>query len=856
MLKKFFVFSLVLWMLGVASLLSAGPGLPRDFDPDPAIPTPAEVLGFEVGEWHPRHDQIVAYFEQLAERSDRVSLEILGHTHGERPLPLLVFAAPERLAGIDDLAEQRRRQALAGEGPAVIWLGYSVHGNEPSGASAALVTAWYLAASNDPEVLAWLDDLIIVMEPVLNPDGLDRFAHWVNMHRGRHPVADPADREHNEAWPNGRTNYYWFDLNRDWLPLVHPESRLRAAQLQRWMPHVLTDHHEMGPNTTYFFQPGVPERNNPLTPERNYELTAEIAEFHARILDQAGEPYFTRELFDDYYLGKGSTYPDLTGGIGILFEQASSRGHVQDTVYGARHFVDTVANQVRTSLSTLQAGHALADELIAYQAEFFRTARQQARASRQAGWLLGDGGDPLRAYHLVDLLLAHGVEIRPVTQRVTIDGREHAPGSAWLIPADQNQFRFLRSIFEIVTEPGMDTFYDVSAWPLALSYGLPLEEVRRLPSAGSPLVEAVPPVVSSVAEEAIAWLLPWDQFGAAPVLAALLQEGYRVQAANQPMVARIAGERRELVAGSLVMHPGLQPAGLPPLAERLAALAERHTVNVLAADSGLVFEGSDLGSPSVPVLQAPVVAMLTGEGIRPNHAGYIWHWFDTRLEQPLVRLDWQHLWRVDLSRYTHLILPDGQYGQLPGWASDQLARFVRQGGTLVAARNAASWVEQLPLDWMFSSPDTGSDANASSTERRAHSQFQGDFARQLIGGSALSADLDITHPLGFGYRHRDVVVFRRGAHRLQTLDNAYAQAAIYADVPLAAGFLSPENASRLAGSTALDLSHHGAGRVVRMADDYLFRGYWLGTERLFANAIFFSQITRRTEMPAWTRDAD
>ncbi|MGY6587381.1 MAG: M14 family metallopeptidase [Wenzhouxiangella sp.] len=850
--KTLLALTLVLFSISVVSRAVAGLGLPADFEPDPAIPTPAEVLGFEPGEWHPRHDQIVDYLTELAERSDRVSIEILGQTHGERPLPLLVFASPERLTDIDQIAADRRRQALAGEGPAVIWLGYSVHGNEPSGASAALVTAWYLAASNDPEVLAWLDDLVIVMEPVLNPDGLDRFAHWVNMHRGRHPVADPADREHNEAWPNGRTNYYWFDLNRDWLPLVHPESRLRAAQLQRWMPHVLTDHHEMGPNTTYFFQPGVPERNNPLTPERNYELTAEIAQFHARILDQAGEAYFTRELFDDYYLGKGSTYPDLTGGIGILFEQGSSRGHLQDTVYGPRSFADTVANQVRTSLSTLQAGHALADELIAYQAEFFRTARDEARASRQAGWVLGDGNDPVRAHKLVDLLLAHGIEIRPATDTVRIEGQDYSPGSAWVIPADQNQYRFLRSVFELVTDPGMDVFYDVSAWPLALSYGLPLAEVRRLPASGDPLNQAPPHRVSAPAVEPVAWLVRWDQYGAAPLLAALLAEGYRVQAVTEPVLTRIDGEQRRLVAGSLVIHPGMQPEALSPLAERLSELAQRHAVEVLAADSGLVLEGPDLGAPSVPVLRAPKVAMLTGEGVRPNHAGYIWHWFDTRLEQPLTRLDWHHLWRVDLSNYTHLIIADGQYDLLPNWVVDRITQFVRQGGTLIAARNASAWVERLDLDWAFvAENDNGNGANGELPERRPYGDFQGDFARQLIGGSALNVVLDTSHPLAFGYSQSEAVTFRRGAHRLSSLNNAYSRAAVYSDDPLAAGFMSAENRERLAGATALDLSHHGQGRVVRMADDFLFRGYWLGTERLFANALFFSPLVRPTQLPPW-----
>jgi hypothetical protein len=829
---------------------AAAPGLPADFEADPAIPTPADVLGFEPGEWHPRHDQIVSYLERLAEASDRVQIETLGQTHGLRPLKLLTFAAPERLAELERWRADRRQASRAGEGPVVVWLGYSVHGNEASGASAALVTAWYLAAARNPQVRAWLDDMIIVMEPVLNPDGLDRFAHWVNMHRGQNPVADPVDREHNEAWPNGRTNYYWFDLNRDWLPLVHPESRLRAQQLQAWLPHVLTDHHEMGPNTSYFFQPGVPERNNPLTPERNFELTAAIAEYHGRILDQAGELYFTRELFDDFYLGKGSTYPDLTGGIGILFEQGSSRGHVQDTVYGPRTFADAVANQVRTSLSTLQAGHALADELIAYQRDFFRSARDQAGRARDAGWVLGDGGDPRRAQALVELLLAHDIEVRPVTARIDIQGQSYAPGSAWVIPASQDQYRFLRSVFEPVTELEMDTFYDVSAWPLALSYGLPLESLRRLPASGEPLVQLTPLSPAFPAASGAAWLVPWDQYGAPAVLAALLADGYRIQVASEPLRTRSDQGEVELVRGSLVLHQGMQPDNLVPLAERLRELAGEQSVQVLIAERGLSLAGPDLGSPAVPVLSPIRPALLTGNGLRSTHAGYIWHWFDQRLEQPLSRIDWDSLFMVDLSQYSHLILPDGNYEFLPGWAVDRITGFVRQGGTLIAARGASAWVETLPLDWVFAAPDEDdSDQPAGAPERRPYADFTGDFARELIGGSALNIELDLTHPLAFGYREPTQVVFRRGRHQLKPHPNAYVQAGVYAEQPLAAGYLSDDNRERLSGAPALVATQHGAGRVIRMADDYLFRAYWLGSERLFANALFFSQLIRPTELP-------
>src|SRR6056297_1280956 len=845
----------------------AAPGLPATASLDPRVPSPAEVLGFEPGERHPRHDQVVSYFRALAAASDRVRVEEIGRTHDGRPLLLAYFAHPDRLQSLDALRASRQQASREGAGPPVAWLGYSVHGNEASGASAALVMAWYLAASQSPEVTGWLDQMIIVMEPAINPDGLDRFAHWANMHRGRHPSADPADREHHEAWPNGRTNYYWFDLNRDWMPLTEPESRARVRHYHQWRPHVVTDVHEMGSENSYFFQPGVPERTNALIPADNQVLAMELAERHGEILDAAGEPFYARESYDDYYVGKGSTYPDLTGSVGILFEQGSARGHRMGTPYGERSFADAIANQVRTSISTLRGTAALAPRLLEYQAGFFRENRHQARRDRSSGWLVGDGGDPVRAAALIELLLGHEVEIRPVTETVEIDGRRYPPGRAWFVPAVQDHYLLLRSLFEASTEPPAETFYDVSAWPLQHAFNLPLTQPRRAPDTGDPLATA-PPVERGIvsAEKPVAWLVPWDQQNAPAVLAALLAEDYRVQAITRPLVPGApdeSAESGELVRGSLVIHRGIQPEGHPPVGERLAELGARHGVRVLAAGSGLSREGIDLGSPSASMLEAPRIALLTGDGLNPYNAGYAWHWFDTRLQQPVTQLDWSRA-AGKLEDYSVVVLPDGRYDRMPDRLAEALTRFVQDGGRLLALRRAAQWVETLELDWAFADAaeagqpqadaakagnDKDGNGEAQALERRAYGDYDDDRGRQQIGGSVLRMRLDVTHPLAFGYRQPEISVLRRGAHALRPAANPYGQPGAYAEDPLVAGFLSAENRDRLAGGTALSVTRHGPGVVVRIADDYLFRGYWRGTETLFANALFFSGLVEDTPPP-------
>jgi len=825
----------------------AAPGLPDDVQFDESVPTPGEVLGFEPGERHPRHDQIVTYLRRLAEHSDRVKLDQIGQSHGGRPQLLLTFAHPDRLADIDDIRSGRREAARSGEGPPVVWMGYSVHGNEASGASAALVMAWYLAAGQDQRVRRWLDEMILVMEPAINPDGIDRFAHWVNMHRGQHPSADPDDREHAEGWPDGRTNYYWFDLNRDWLPVVHPVSQNRLRHYHLWRPHVITDHHEMGRNSTFFFQPGIPERANPLISEANQQLTGDIADFHGRALDEAGQPFYARESFDDFYIGKGSTYPDVTGGIGILFEQSSSRGVVQESDYGRKRFDETVANQVRTSISTLDGALAHADELVAYQRDFFSDARERAAEWDQAGWLLGDGGDPARAHALIGMLLNHDVTVYPVEGNVSIADGSYGAGSAWAIPADQDAYLMLKSMFEADTELEVETFYDVSAWPMAMAHDLPLTTARRLPSTGEALNEPPAHRPDDVDADALAWLVPWNQYRADAVLADLLEDGYRVQVATEPLTAAVDGGERAFGRGSLVIHSGIQPDEADPAGPRLAELSKQHGVEVVAAGRGMAVSGVDLGSPSVPVLEPVSAAVLTGRDVSAYAAGAVWHWFDTRLAHPVSQLDAHSLRSGDLDGHTHLIVPPGRYGSLADSVKAGIVDFVRSGGTLVAFGGAAETVESLDLGWNLVG-DEGEDEDAD-PERRSYGDYRQDYARELIGGTALRVDLDLTHPLAWGYADEELVLFRQGRHRLKAIDNPYAQVGVYADDPLAAGYLSASNREKISGTAALSVSRHGAGTVVRIADEPLFRGYWRGGEKLFANALFFSQLVSATRLP-------
>jgi hypothetical protein len=365
-----------------------------------------------------------------------------------------------------------RPPALAGR-PVVVWLGYSdprqraLEGPTPRCSSP---TTWRRRGA---EVEELLERTVVLLDPSLNPDGLARFAHWVACTAaaaGRRP----ATASTVEGWPSARTNHYWFDLNRDWLLLQHPESRARVATLQRWRPNVVADFHEMGTDSTFFFQPGVPSRQNPLTPERNLELTREIARFHADAFDRAGSLYYSEETFDDFYYGKGSTYPDVQGAVGILFEQASSRGIRAAQRPGGAHLRRSVANQLRASFSTL-AG-AAAKRTTCSPGSATSTARPcgRRRPDPVGGWIVGRPAATRRARHeLVAILDAHGIRVHRLARDTSAGGATFAAGEAFVVPAAQRQARLAEALFERRTEFADETFYDVSAWTLPLAFGLP-----------------------------------------------------------------------------------------------------------------------------------------------------------------------------------------------------------------------------------------------------------------------------------------------------------------------------------------------------------------------------------------------
>lgn len=848
--------------VAAADVPTLGQYLPEGVSYDPAIPKPADVLGFEVGEWHVRHDLLVAYMRALAEASPRVQLEVTGHTHEARPLILLTISDPANLARIDDirqthlrLSDPAARDQPVDDQPVVVHLGYSVHGDEASGANASLAVAYHLAAAEDEATRRWLREAVILLDPSLNPDGLGRFAQWVNMHRGDVLVGDPNHREHNQAWPSGRTNHYWFDLNRDWLLAQHPESRARLATFHRWRPNVHTDHHEMGTDSTFFFQPGVPSRKNPLTPDENAQLTAKIAAYHSQVLDRKGRLYYTEETFDDFYYGKGSTYPDIHGSVGILFEQASARGHLQESASGPLPFPFAIENQVAVSFSTLAAAVDLRRDLLDYQMRFFRDAAAEVEAGTLRGWIFGDGGDVARARAMIEVLDQHHIAVQAVGRGIEIGGRRYEPGAAWVVAAAQPQGRLARALFEHVKEFADSTFYDVSTWTLPHAFGLPFTELDaaalRTVSAAPEREAPAPALTVAPRTDVVAWAIDWDSYWAPRALDDLLAVGAHVRVATEPFVAATTAGARRFDVGTIVIVRGLQRDVTPDeLGDLLAAAGELTGVTVHALESGLTGVGIDLGSPSLRPLRAPEIALVVGPGVSMYEAGEAWHLLDHRFQMAVTLLDRERIarGRGDLGRYTHLILVDGEWNRMGDRFNENVAAFVESGGVLLAVKRAAQWAEQALLRPNQEGEETEGESgdDEAQPERRPYGSYRADQAVELVSGAIFSVDLDPTHPVAYGYRERALPVFRDSPLVFGPEPDPYTTVAAHTESPLLSGYASQENVDKIAGTPALTARRLGAGLVVRYAFDPNFRAFWWGTSKLFLNPLFFGSVVEPT----------
>ncbi|MFP4690364.1 MAG: M14 family zinc carboxypeptidase [Bacteroidales bacterium] len=823
----------------------------EDIPYDDNVPSPEDFLGYQPGEWHIQHALMVQYMERIAETSERAMIYEYGRTYEHRPLVHLVITSEENQRNLDEIQAnhlaltdpERSADLDVSNMPAVVRLGYGVHGNEQSAHNAAPLVAYYLAAGQSAKVQELLENVVIVIDPSLNPDGQDRFASWVNRNKSKTLNPDPNDREFRDVWPGSRTNHYWFDLNRDWLPVQHPESRGRVEAYHEWMPNINTDHHEFGSSSTFFFQPGEPLRVNPRTPDVTDELTMEVGKYHAKFFDEIGQTYYTQQGFDDFYYGKGSTYPDVQGSIGILFEQASTRGHLRETIHGVIPFAQTIRNQVLVSMSSLEASLEMRETLLEHLRRTFASAVEEAEQDDFEAWIFGDSYDQGKNYHLHDILKTHQVDFYDISESVHIDGQDFEPGSAWVVPLKQKQYRLIQSMFERMVEFEDSLFYDVSTWTLPYAFNMPYGKVssaRQLRNIQDNVVEEIglPEGRVEGGESHVAYLFEWDDYYAPKALYYLQNQGLRTHVATEPFTMPLADGPKEFNFGSIMVPVQTQDIDQSRVYEIINEAAAETGITIHPVRSSLVDEGINLGSGSFASLRKPEVLMLIGSGTSSSSAGEVWHMLDQRFHMPVTKVELDRISSTNLNRYNVIVMVSGSFNGLGDSGREALSDWVRSGGTIVAVGSANRWLERNDfIDMEFlSTPDI-------EEEGRLPYYMRGDIrGARRISGSIFMTSLDTTHPVGYGYRRESLPVYVSGTFGAKPNDNPFANPVVFNENSLVSGYVWEPYLNVLDGSSGVQVNRSGRGTVVSIIHNPNFRGFWFGNSKLFMNSLFFGQI--------------
>ena len=786
---------------------------------DQTIPKPSEVIGHEVGEWHVTHDKLVQYMYAIANSSDRVIIEETGRTYENRPLLILKVSSPDNLKNLEKIKENHisltngKKISEFTNMPAVVYQGFSVHGNEASGSNASLLGLYYLAASNETETLEILNNTVILYDPCLNPDGLQRFANWVNSNKNLIPNPDNNDREFSEVWPGGRTNHYWFDLNRDWLPVQLPESKARIKTFTDWLPNIVTDHHEMGTNSTFFFQPGIPSRVNPLIPNFNQELTENIAKYHSEYLDKIGSLYYSKENYDDFYFGKGSTYPDINGSIGILFEQGSSRGHIQQSQNGILTFPFTIKNQLTTIISTLNAAKSLRTQLLSYMNEFYIEALDEVNNSKINGIGFGNNYDKTSSFQLAKILKSHKIDVYETNNE----------NYKYYIPLKQKKSRLIKAMFETSTSFEDSLFYDVSAWTFPLAFNLNYEFLKKeldiVKSFDEPEGK-----VSGFSD--YGYLIKPHDYNIPKLINSLQEKGIRLKSSSKSF--KVNSDYFDY--GSLLIPVVGQSISSKNIYDFLNKVSNKTGIDVYALKSGYE-DNIGFGSNSFTTIKKPNIGLIVGSGVRAYDAGEIWHLFDTRYEIPITKIDIKNLNRVNLSQYTHVILPSYSGTNL---SITKIQDFLKSGGNLIAYRSSINWLERnkfINIDFIKN------DMSAKNVSFEDRSKFSG---AQVIGGAIFETKIDNSHPINFGFHNDILPTFRNNTIFMKPEKNSYNNPIKYTKNPLLSGYISNDNLEILKQSVPFKIKRFSSGKIFLFTDNTNFRAFWYGTNRLLMNAIYMS----------------
>ncbi|MGE3166254.1 MAG: M14 family metallopeptidase [Planctomycetota bacterium] len=826
------------------------------------VQSPTDFFGISLGERFTAHRDVLAYCRHVAQGSDRVLLVEYGRSAEGRELVYLVCGRPDRLRDVNAVRERQRRLAdprrigadlanVIETQPAIVWLSYNVHGNEASATEAALQVIYQLADGTDATTQRILDHAVVVLDPLLNPDGRERYVSWYHSVAAPKGNPDPEAREHDEPWPGGRTNHYYFDLNRDWAWQSQVETQARIAHYLDWQPLVHVDFHEMSPETSYFFFPAEDPINSNL-PDHTVRWGKAFGRANAEAFDRWGWRYYSAESFDLFYPGYGDTWPSFHGAIGMTYEQAGGpsaglryrqrSGHVLTlTERLHHHFV--------TSFATLECVADRKEELQRSFHEFRVSALAGAHARGVVEYAFPPITDWYRQRMLIDLLVRQGIEVdRTLADAIaaparSFDGSQRdavkLPAGTYLVPVAQPAGRLVQALLEPEAKVTVNRFYDVSAWSLPFAMGVDALVVESAVAVDRERVAAVsPPPVGDVAAARYAYLLPWVGVPSVRALVDLQRQGVSVHL----LPDEVEIEGRRVPRGALVVFVEPQNATLH---DAVRATARRFHVEFIPVASGWTEVGVDLGSSRIEMLRPVRIAVASGSGISSSAFGGIWSLFERELELPFTAFGLDALGSLELDRYDVLVFPDGNglRSRLDERVVDRLTAWVRQGGVLIGIGGAAFALTQegaalasISSQATKARAEADKKENEKEPERLKLKDLDERSRERQVPGNILRVDLDIEHPLTFGLPPV-MHVFMDSTESFAVRGRG-GDVAAFTEDPAASGYISEDNLDKLKQRVYLAEQDLGRGRVILFAGDPNFRLFWRGTTPLFLNAIF------------------
>ena len=837
-----------------------------DLPYDDAIPTPESVLGYEIGTHFTLYADVVRYLQAVADASDRVTMQSYGETYEGRTLYYLVFTSPANHGNLDAIQEGNQRlaapealsnaerQDLMQNHPLTVSYSYTIHGNEGSSTEAAMRVAYRLAAATDAETQALLNDIVFVMYPTVNPDGRDRYAYWQRSMNRNRVATDPDDIAHDEPWPQGRTNHYWFDLNRDWIWTVHPEMDGLIDVYQQFMPQVHVDYHEQGYEDNYFTMPGTTPRNG-LLPDPYVALADTFGRANVDAFDRVGSAYFTREAFDFFYPSYGSSYPSVMGAIGMLTEQAGIGGG--RAIENEDGYILTLRqrafNHYLTSIASLKAAQRNRERLMTY---FTDALSQETNTVDTEAYIFPDDDGAGYLTDLLEVLDKHNIAVERATESFRAsDAMDYRTGErstrtfergTYLVRTNQPRHLFINTLLQRRVAFDDSVMYDMSTWSAPLAYNLTAYSTRQAPGVATESVEdaPVPPVGVLNPEARYAYVIDWNQRYAPTALSLLWERGYRVRAAHESF----STGRRTFPAGSLVVLLGRNYAKENPTRD-MQSIAREAGVRIVGLDTGRMADGPDLGSENHAVLTQPKVAMLVDQPFSTYTSGQVWYLFDQETRLPVTRIRASTLQesgtgegryvrygKAALNDFDVLILPNGYNLSAVFGDGEALMDWVERGGTVVAAENSAAYFTQDGAEL------TGVEMVADTTRVVGPYTAYGDrsdaYGLDGIPGAALTGRIDTTHPLAFGLGD-GLYTLKYGSDAMVASPDL--QTAGYytrdADDLLVSGYASQENLQKLAGGSFAATVERGQGRIVFLLDNTQYRMFWRGPSRMMQNAV-------------------